>query len=126
MWRPRFPTAARDARIATDEVKIMTNRIKPLVGSALAALLLAGCAYEGGYHHGYASMDVDYDGYYDGAYGPINDGYWGQDGVFYYSDGPGHPFRRDDAHHVRRDPTSGYQALHGHHTGSAGDDHHDR
>ena len=29
-----------------------------------------------------------YDGYYDGYYGPFSDGYWGNDGFFWYSAAP--------------------------------------
>jgi hypothetical protein len=56
---------------------------------------------------------VSYDGFYDDYYGPFYDGYWGPDGFFYYSDGVGHPFRRDDAHHFRRDFSPGYHAVRG-------------
>jgi hypothetical protein len=56
---------------------------------------------------------VSYDGYYDGYYGTFYDGYWGPDGYFYYSDGVGHPFRRDDAHHFRRDLAPGYRPVRG-------------
>lgn len=62
----------------------------------MMAALLAGCA------GGTAGVSVAggdfYDGYYDGFYGPFNDGYWGNDGFFWYSDG-NHAWHRDDAHH---------------------------
>jgi hypothetical protein len=56
---------------------------------------------------------VSYDGFYDDYYGPFYDGYWGPDGFFYYSDGVGHPFRRDDARHFRRDLAPGYHPVRG-------------
>jgi hypothetical protein len=101
------------------------NTFAPVLASIIAALLISGCAYEGGHHDGYVAIDSDYDGFYDDAYGPINDGYWGPDGAFYYSNGPGHPFQRDDAHHVRHDAASGFHTLHGHHSGPAGGAGHD-
>ena len=93
--------------------------IKTLI-SLGAAGLLASCAYGGGYHHDYAADGVDYDGYYDDFYGSVGDGYWGPDDYFYYSDAPGHPFRRDDAHHFRHDAASGFHPVHGHHAGAIG------
>ena len=85
----------------------------------MAALLMAGCAYEGGYHHHDEIVaGVDYDGYYDDYYGAFNDGYWGPDDYFYFSDGPGHPFRRDEAHHFRHDAADGFHTIHGHHEGA--------
>jgi len=105
----------------------MTRKIfAPLMGAAAVALLLAGCADMGGYgHRNYAAMSIDYDGYYDNYYGPINDGYWGSDGVFWYSNARGHGYQRDDAHHVRRDSATGFSTLHGHHDGATGGDRHD-
>ena len=43
-----------------------------------------------------------YDGYYDGYYGPFYDGYWANDGAYYYSGAEGRPFVRDDSHHFHR------------------------
>ena len=54
-----------------------------------------------------------YDGYYDGAYGPFNDGYWGTDGAFYYSSADGSAWNRDDAHHFRHDMSDGFTHVHG-------------
>ena len=98
--------------------------MKKLMLAALAAggaLLIAGCADEGYYHHG--PMAVGYDGYYDDAYGPFYDGYWADDGFFYYSDAPGHAYRRDDVHHFRRDVGPGFHQVQGHPHG--GDHDHD-
>jgi len=54
---------------------------------ALAALtLLAGCETRQRLGVGVAAGGPDYyDGYYDGFYGPFDDGYWGNDGAFWYS-----------------------------------------
>jgi hypothetical protein len=54
-----------------------------------------------------ASVRGDYyDSYYDGSYGTFNDGYWGGDGAFYYSDGQ-RVWHRDDANHFRRSSGEG-------------------
>jgi hypothetical protein len=54
-----------------------------------------------------------YSGYYDDFYGPFYDGYWAADGYFYFTDGPGHAFRRDDYHHFRRDMAAGFHGVRG-------------
>ncbi len=56
---------------------------------------------------------VGYDGYYDDAYGPFYDGYWAGDGGFYYTDAPGHPYRRDTGNHFRHDAAAGFHPVHG-------------
>ena len=70
-------------------------------------VLLGGCAYRGhdrmGVSVGHAGY---YDGYYDGSYGAFNDGYWGNDGAFYYADGQ-RTWHRDDGNHFRRDTGDG-------------------
>ena len=77
--------------------------------ASLAAVTLASCA--GGYGYGtgvYAGGAYAYDGYYDDFYGPIHDGYWGDDGFFYFRGSPGdRRFRRGDAAHFRRGPAAG-------------------
>ena len=55
---------------------------------------------------------VAYDSYYDDFYGPYYDGYWAGDGYFYFTDGPGHAYRRDDLHHFRRDAGMGFHGVH--------------
>ena len=47
--------------------------------------------------------------YYNGSY-LFSDGYWGPDGFFYYSDAPGHAYRRDDFHHFPKTPKRGRKA----------------
>jgi hypothetical protein len=77
----------------------------------IAGLALAGCATDGyGYGGGYSA-------YYDDAYGPFYDGYWGHDGAFWYMDGPrgrGH-WHRDEGQHFRRGPAPGanFHGVHG-------------
>lgn len=75
-----------------------------VLGAAAAALVtLAGCAYDY-YPYGYSyTVAAGYGApiYYDGYYGPYWDGYWGPRGVFWFSPGPGRPFRRDLGGHFR-------------------------
>jgi hypothetical protein len=83
------------------------------LGLALATLSLAlpACAsYDRGYRSGYASLD--YDAYYDDAYGPFYDGYWGDDGGFYYRSGRGRPFGRDGGDHFHHSPGGGFHGVH--------------
>ncbi len=77
-----------------------------------AALLLAGCAGPGEIGMT-AGGPAYYDGYYDGFYGPFTDGYWGDDGFFWYADGT-HNWHRDDARHFRHDSGgSSWTHVHG-------------
>jgi hypothetical protein len=83
---------------------------------ALASLPLAACAGTyGGVEYG--PGPYAYDGYYDGYYGPIYDGYWGGDGAFYYRHGAGdRGFVRGDNAHFRHDAPQGgqnFQQMHG-------------
>ena len=65
-----------------------------------------------------------YDGYYDGYYGPVYDGYWGNDGYFYYRHGEGEgAYVRGDRDHFAREAPQGrqnYQPMHGTTTPRAG------
>jgi hypothetical protein len=74
----------------------------------LPALPLAACA--DGYYGGgaYAGSAYAYNGYYDDYYGPVYDGYWGDDGAFYYrgSDHDRH-FHRGDPAHFSHDGAAG-------------------
>ena len=79
---------------------------------ALAALtLLAGCETRQPVAVGVAGPDY-YDGYYDGFYGPFYDGYWGDDGAFWYS-GPDRAFHPDEGHHFQRMAGNGFNHIHG-------------
>ena len=53
-----------------------------LLSLALVGLPFAGCV-EDGYDNGLGGYHA-YDGYYDGYYGSIYDGYWGRNGYFHY------------------------------------------
>ena len=81
----------------------------------LPALTLTAC-YDDGYYGGvgYAGGPYAYDGYYDDYYGPVYDGYWGDDGFFYYSDGHGGHVR-DDGHHYRHERFEHGTRFHGDH-----------
>jgi hypothetical protein len=89
-------------------------KLVPIAG--MAVLLLGGCAYHGRGDRVGVSVRSDgyYDGYYDGSYGAFNDGYWGNDGAFYYADGERN-WHRDDANHFRRDRGDGttWSQIHG-------------
>jgi hypothetical protein len=88
--------------------------MKSLALLAIASLSIAlpSCASDG---HGWAGGGVaslGYDAYYDDAYGPFYDGYWGGDGAFYHRDHEGSPFVRDGGGHFRHGPTGGFHGVH--------------
>ena len=76
--------------------------------AGLAMLSLAGCSgstlnSSSGTYIGNMRGTVPYQGYYDGDIGPIFDGYWGTDGLFYYRTGPGdRHFRAGSSEHFKR------------------------
>ena len=81
----------------------------------IAAFALAGCvavAVPGPTHVAVASGPDYYDGYYDGAYGPFVDGYWGGDGAFWYMGGD-RAFHRDEGGHFHREAGTGFNHVHG-------------
>ncbi len=93
----------------------MTN-MKKLASVALvaaAAVSMTACADTYGHRDHYASVGVYADGYYDGFYGPIDTGYWGDDGAFMYR-GSDQQFHRDDSGHFRKDTAQGYHTVHTH------------
>jgi hypothetical protein len=100
-------------------------KLAHLLGASAALVLIAGCADYGATFYGPGPMaDVEYDGYYDGAYGTIYDGYWGDNG-FYYRTSQNDRYRRADATHFRHDSAPGYNHVHGMaHAASRGGDHH--
>ena len=107
------------------------KRLAIVIGAAGVLGLTAACEYDHrGYGYGGGDVAVGYDGYYDGFYGPFNDGYWGRDGGFYYRDGEGHPYHRDTGGHFRHEAGAGFNPVHGHgptggHAAEGGDhDHH--
>ena len=97
-----------------------------LLAASLASLPLAGCMDSGygvglgvGYGSGgyypadYGYGAYPYNGWYDGYYGPIYDGYWGNDGYFYYrSNDRDRDYRRGDRDHFRRDHDGSGQGWH--------------
>ena len=99
-----------------------------LCAAAAALLTLGGCAsYDYAYDpywYGYDPYEYGYDQvalgygssiYYDDYYGPFWDGYWGPDGSFWFSAGPGRPFLRDFAGHFRHEAAFGFHvAVAGH------------
>jgi len=92
------------------------KRLLIAFSASAVVLSLAACA-EGYYGHGagpsyYEHATVGYDGFYDDAYGPFYDGYWGEGG-FWYSTGEGRPYQLDSAHHFRRDSADGTHPFHG-------------
>jgi hypothetical protein len=82
--------------------------MKPVLIVAAAALALSACA--SGY---YGGGDLGYNAYYDDAYGPYNDGYWGRDGAFWYSARPHGPYLRDGGAHFRHGAFDGGHGVHG-------------
>jgi hypothetical protein len=93
--------------------------------ATIPAALVGGCA-DTGYGYGadfYAGGPYAYDGYYDDFYGPIYDGYWGDDGFFYYRSGAGdRHYHRGDRAHFNRESAGGanFHAIHGSMTPSRG------
>jgi len=109
---------------------------KLILAAGVVAILggMTACADEGyGHRSGYMGADVafegpapvGYDGYYDDYYGPFYDGYWANDGAYYYSTGEGRGYQRDTNHHFTHDAASGFHAVHGDRTRSAGGGHAD-
>ncbi|AXB77402.1 hypothetical protein V474_17630 [Novosphingobium barchaimii LL02] len=88
---------------------------------AASSLSLGACATDGyggygGVQMGYGSPYA-YDGWYDGHYGSIYDGYWGGDDYFYYrSNERDRRYRRADRNHFMRQAPQGqhnYRQQHG-------------
>jgi hypothetical protein len=92
------------------------------LGLAVASfsIALAACATHGRPFIGAGVQPVGYDAYYDDAYGPFYDGYWGDDGAFYYCPGSGQPFVRDGGGHFRHDGGGGGGGFHAVHGGGGG------
>jgi len=99
-------------------------KFRQILTASAAVVLLAGCASYGvGYYGAGPVADVEYDGYYDGAYGPIYDGYWGDNGAFFYRGSANGHYRRADATHFRRDAAPGFNHVHGTAHAAAGGQH---
>jgi hypothetical protein len=76
-----------------------------LVAAVAAGALVAGC---GGNYYGGGGVGVGYvgpvalddcGGYYDDFYGPIDNGCWADDGVFWYQGHGDHAWHRDTSNH---------------------------
>jgi len=95
------------------------KRVLTVTLLALASLPLSACVADYGFGGPavYGPEPYAYDGWYDGYYGPVNDGYWGDDGYFYYRHGDGDRayVRGDRTHFVHQAPQGphNYQPLHG-------------
>jgi hypothetical protein len=89
---------------------------------AVAATALSACATEVAYGPGpgYPVAAVGWDGYYDDYYGPFYDGYWGEDGGFYYRSGPHAGWNKDTGGHFTKEARSGAHPVHGHGGGGGG------
>ncbi len=89
-----------------------------VAGAVIASLSLAACEDDPYYHHHHrdlAAVDDGYDVWYDNYYGgSIYDGYWGDDGWYYYRAARDRPFVRDDARHFRRERADGFTSMHMH------------
>lgn len=91
------------------------TRAMMLAGLVVGSAALAGCAsdygrygYYGGYDYGYSRPSYSRSyypssyGWYDGYYGRVHSGYWGQGGIYYYRTHERDRWRRDDGRHFRR------------------------
>ncbi|MDE2405578.1 MAG: hypothetical protein KGM17_13000 [Sphingomonadales bacterium] len=87
----------------------------PILAAVAALATLSACdeGY-GGTEIGWGPAGYAYDGWYDGYYGPIYDGYWGDDGGFWYrSRSVDRHWRRGDGAHFRREqPMPGVNMPH--------------
>jgi len=83
------------------------------IAIATGSIVLASCASP---HGSYLAAGAPFgaeDAYYDEAYGPFYDGYWGDDGAFYYCAGAGRPYLRDGGGHFRHGAAGGFHAVRG-------------
>ena len=85
---------------------------KLVLPAFFAGLMLAGCVGPGPTRVAVAAGPDYYDGYYDGAYGPFVDGYWGGDGAFWYQGGD-RAFHRDEGGHFAHAAGTGMNHIHG-------------
>jgi len=97
---------------------LIMNRLLACSALALVAAPLAACGGNYGVRVAYSvPAPIVYDGWYDGYYGPVHDGYWGTDGYFYFrhAEGEGAFTRGDRDHFVRRPPPGphNFQPIHG-------------
>lgn len=92
-------------------------KLRHLLIVGLAAGMMSACADYGvgvgvdDYAYG-PPADVAFDGWYDGFYGPIYDGYWDND-IFYYRTADTGRYQRGDVAHFRHNPAPGYSHITG-------------
>jgi hypothetical protein len=84
-----------------------------VLGLAIASVAIGMASCESPGRYSAAGRPVSYDAYYDDAYGPFYDGYWGDDGAFYYSGAAGRPFVRDGGGHFLHGAAGGFHGVHG-------------
>jgi hypothetical protein len=92
---------------------MLRKLLLPAVITAVTATALAACGGPGPGRVDVAMAGGDYyDGYYDGAYGPFVDGYWGGDGAFWYMDRD-RALHRDEGGHFRHSEAGGFNHVRG-------------
>jgi hypothetical protein len=95
---------------------IHVKKLASVALAAAAAVSMTACADTYGHHDHYVAgygVGIYADGYYDNFYGPVDTGYWGDDGVFMYR-GSDQQYHRDDSGHFRKESAQGYHAVHTH------------
>jgi hypothetical protein len=86
----------------------------------VAVLFLSACANDGNMYRPHYLAATSYDAYYDDAYGPFNDGYWGPDDQFYYRGGAFGRYIPDRGMHFHHEAGTGMHAVHGMPRGGGG------
>ncbi len=112
MWRRPSGLPGWDNRERELETEMKSTALLAIASISVA---LASCASAGHGRGGLASLD--YDAYYDDAYGPYFDGFWGDDGIFYHREHGGMPYMPDHDGHFHH---SGGGGFHGVHVGGGG------
>jgi hypothetical protein len=95
----------RSMKIAAGSVVLAAT----LLGSAACSTYDDGYGYRG-YNHGPRVAVGYYNGWYDGYYGPVRDGYWRGDS-FYYRTGPRGPWIVDSGRHFRHERFDGGRSF---------------
>ncbi len=97
--------------------KLRTLASVALIAAAAVSVTACVSAYGPGYgpndYGPYAHGATFAYPYYDGSYGYVDTGYWGDDGAFMYR-GTDQQFHRDDSGHFRRDRAQGYHRVQTH------------
>jgi hypothetical protein len=98
-------------------IKIMKRVLIPIFA---AGILLSGCSSDGNMYRPHYLAATDYDAYYDDAYGPFNDGYWGPGDTYYYRGGAFGRYVPDRGMHFHHEAGTGMHAVHGMPRGGGG------